>query len=38
MRINTEELHKSKSLVNVKSVDGCSAFKRMIILALFAEQ
>lgn len=38
MRINTEELHKGKSLVSVKSVDGYSAIKRVIILALFAEQ
>lgn len=37
MRVNAEELHKDKSLVSVKSLNGYSTVKRVIILSLFAE-
>ena len=38
MRVNSEELHKDKSLVSGKSVNGFSTVKRVIILSLFAER
>lgn len=38
MRVNAEELHKDKSLVSVKSLNGYSTVKRVIILSFFAEQ
>lgn len=38
MRVNAEELHKDKSLVSVKSLNGYSTVKRVFILSLFAEQ